>query len=249
MDLYYEVSGKGKPLVLLHSGAADLRDWTYITPLLAKQYKVIALDGRGAGKSPVPLTPPNYVEDLNKLLNHMELEKVTLVGHSIGGQLATEFTLEYPELVEKLILIAPGLSGFVYSNEFISKIQAVSEAALNLDKMVELALEVPTNKVIINHPNRKLMDDMLRHHFIRLKEWATFESIWPEVPAIERLSELSAKTLYMIGKMDHVENYRLSEYFRQVPDIQFVEIEGADHMVTLTHPMEAANHILRFLEE
>lgn len=52
MDLYYEVNGNGHPVVLLHSGGADLRDWTFLTSLLAKHYKVVTFDGRGTGKSP-----------------------------------------------------------------------------------------------------------------------------------------------------------------------------------------------------
>ena len=51
MDLHYEVNGNGYPVVLLHSGGADLRDWTFVAPLLSKHYMVVSFDGRGAGKS------------------------------------------------------------------------------------------------------------------------------------------------------------------------------------------------------
>lgn len=118
MDLYYEVNGNGHPVVLLHSGGTDLRDWAFVAPLLARDYKVVAFDGRGTGKSPAPLKNANYVEDLLSLLDHLELEKATLIGHSIGGQIATEFALNYPERVSNLVLIAPSLSGFNYSQEF-----------------------------------------------------------------------------------------------------------------------------------
>lgn len=54
MDLYYESNGEGHPVVLIHSGGADLREWTFVASLLAKNYKVVAFDGRGAGQSPSP---------------------------------------------------------------------------------------------------------------------------------------------------------------------------------------------------
>jgi hypothetical protein len=68
MDLYYEVQGQGAPIVLRHSGGADKRDWQFIAPLLAQTFEVITFDGRGAGQSPPPFTPANYVEDLRQLL-------------------------------------------------------------------------------------------------------------------------------------------------------------------------------------
>lgn len=111
MDLYYEIQGQGEPVVLLHSGGADLRDWQFIAPQLAKNYQVIAFDGRGAGQSPPLLEPANYVEDLKKLLDHFGIQQAALVGHSIGGQIATDFALAYPNRVSKLVLVAPGLSG------------------------------------------------------------------------------------------------------------------------------------------
>jgi pimeloyl-ACP methyl ester carboxylesterase len=99
MDLHYEVQGKGEAVVLIHSGGADLRDWELIAPQLAQTYQVITFDGRGAGQSPPLLEPANYVEDLRQLLDHLHLDRVILVGHSIGGQIATDFALAYPDRV------------------------------------------------------------------------------------------------------------------------------------------------------
>jgi pimeloyl-ACP methyl ester carboxylesterase len=107
MDLHYEVQGKGEAVVLIHSGGADLRDWEFIAPQLAQTYQVIAFDGRGAGQSPPLLEPANFVEDLRQLLDHLNLDRVILVGHSIGGQIATDFALAYPDRVTRLVLVAP----------------------------------------------------------------------------------------------------------------------------------------------
>lgn len=94
MDLYYEVNGNGHPVVIL-TGGADVRNWTFVASLLAKHYKVVAFDGRGTGKSPSPLDDVNHVEDLLSLLDHLKINHATLIGHSMGGQIATEFALNF----------------------------------------------------------------------------------------------------------------------------------------------------------
>jgi pimeloyl-ACP methyl ester carboxylesterase len=249
MDLYYEVSGNGKPVVLLHSGGADLRDWSYVAPLLAKHYKVVTFDGRGTGKSPAPLELTNYVEDLLSLLDHLELDKTTLIGHSMGGQIATEFALNYPERVSKLVLIAPSLSGFNYSQEFITYINKINEAAPDIEKMLELSLSALLYHVVMASPHRNLMVQMQRHYFKRILKWPAFEMIWPQPPAIDRLEELTVKTLFIIGKEDFQDNHCVADCFRKVPKVRFVELADADHMVTLTHPENLNHHITYFMEE
>ncbi|WP_028775734.1 alpha/beta fold hydrolase [Shimazuella kribbensis] len=249
MDLYYEIHGTGKPIVLLHSGGADLRDWKFLVPLLAKKYKVVTWDGRGAGKSPSPIEPPNYVNDLLELFDHLEIDKATLVGHSIGGQIATEFALLYPDRFSELVLISPSLSGFPYSDEFVSYMQQIQDAAPDMDKMIELALSAPLYSITMAGPHRNLLIQMLEHHIQKTSEWGTFDSIWPQPRAIEKLGELVIKTLFIIGEVESLDNKRVEDCFREVPDIRFDHIIGADHMVTLTHPNELYRLISRFMEE
>lgn len=249
MDLYYEVSGQGKPVVLLHSGGADLRDWKFVVPLLAKHYQVITVDGRGAGKSPSPIEPSNYVKDFLTLLDHLEIDKAALVGHSIGGRVATDFALEYPERVSELVLIAPSLSGFRYSQEFEDWMQKINSAFPDLDKVVELSFDAPSYRIIKSSPNWDLAVQMMRYHLKKIGEWGTFESIWPEPPAAERLDAITVKTLFIIGEEELPDNRKVAECFRKVPNIRFNHVSGADHLVTLTHPEDLNRHISCFLEE
>lgn len=154
MDLYFEITGNGHPVVLIHSGGADLRQWTFLASLLSKDYKVIAFDGRGAGKSPSPIKHANYVDDVLALMDYLELNQATLIGHSMGGQIATDFSLNYPERVSKLVLIAPSLTGFPYSKEFEQYHDKILESAPNIDKMLDLALHSPTYQVVIDSPQK-----------------------------------------------------------------------------------------------
>ncbi|WP_079527955.1 alpha/beta fold hydrolase [Halobacillus hunanensis] len=246
MDLYYEVNGNGHPVILL-TGGADVRNWTFVASLLAKHYKVVAFDGRGTGKSPSPSEDINHVEDLISLLNHLGIDRATLIGHSMGGQIATEFALNYPERVSKLVLLAPGLSGFSYSKEFEENMKTIHEAAPDIDKMVELLLNDSSYRVVTKSPHRNLMVQMLRHHMNRMFEWPAVKLIWPQPPAIERLGDLKAKTLLIIGKEDSHDNLRVANYFRKNSDARVIEIPGADHMINLTHPEKLYRQITDFM--
>jgi pimeloyl-ACP methyl ester carboxylesterase len=249
MDLHYEVQGKGEAVVLIHSGGADLRDWEFIAPQLAQTYQVITFDGRGAGQSPPLLEPAHYVEDLRQLLDHFNLDRTILVGHSIGGQIATDFALAYPDRVTRLVLVAPGLSGFQFSPDVQQWFGQIKAAAPDVEKMVERMLEHPVYSVVMSSPQRQHMVEMTMHNTKRSFEWKTYEMRWAQPPTIDRLSELQTKTLFIIGKQDMADNLHVAELFQQVPDIRFAYIEGADHMPTLTHADEVSSKIIQFLTE
>lgn len=249
MDLYYEIQGKGEPIVLLHSGGADLRDWQFITPQLAKTHQVITFDGRGAGKSPPLLEPAKYVEDFRQLLDHLSIAQAVLVGHSIGGQIATDFALAYPHRVSKLVLVAPGLSGSKFSPEVEQWFGEIRAVAPDVEKMVNVMLAHPVYSVVMSSPQRNLMIEMSKHNLLRSFEWKTVEMLWAQPPTIKRLDQIQTQTLFIIGTQDMADNLHTAELFRMVPNIRFAQIEGADHMPTLTHPEEISMLITEFVSE
>jgi pimeloyl-ACP methyl ester carboxylesterase len=249
MDLYYEIHGQGEPIALLHSGGADLRDWQFIAPQLAQNYRVIAFDGRGAGKSPPLLEPANFVEDLKNLLDRLQIERAILVGHSIGGQIATDFALAYPDRVSKLVLVAPGLSGHRFSPAVEEWFGQVWAAAPDAEKMTQISLSQCVYSVVMSSPQQDLMAAMTRHNIERALEWKTAQMQWAQPPTIERLHELQTKTLFIIGTQDMADNLHTAQLFQQLPNIRFDRIEGADHMPTLTHPDRIVRSISAFLSE
>jgi pimeloyl-ACP methyl ester carboxylesterase len=252
MDLHYEVQGNGEPIVFMHSGMADLRDWEFIVPQLAPTYKCIAFDGRGAGKSPSPVEIPNYVEDLKNLLDFLDIEQTVLVGHSIGGAIGTDFAMAYPSRVSKLVLVAPGLTGYQFSPELVQRFQQIQDAAPDIKKMVELSLELPSYKVVMASPQRDRMISMSTHNMKRSLEWQHVwknVQVWGELPVVPELNKLTVKTLFIIGAEDSEDCFGIADVFKQVPDIQRVKIPGADHMVTLTHSMEVSSIIKEFVTE
>ena len=112
--LYYEVMGAGHPLVLLHEGIADSRMYDDQFNAFAQRYRVVRFDLRGFGQSDLPPgdEPVALYEDLYGLLALLGIKKTYVLGMSMGGAIALDFTLAHPVMVDALILVAPGVSGY-----------------------------------------------------------------------------------------------------------------------------------------
>lgn len=108
ISLYYQEKGKGIPFVLLHGNGGDGNYFKSQIDYFSDNYKMIAVDTRGHGKSPrgnAPFTMNQFVEDLNNLLKKLELSQVILLGFSDGANIAMKYAIKYPEKIKALILI------------------------------------------------------------------------------------------------------------------------------------------------
>lgn len=103
--LYFEMTGSGEPIVLIHGGQMDCRIWDAEVELLRSNYRVIRYDVRGYGRSPAPTEVYSLHEDLARLLDRLEVPKAHLVGLSLGGAAAIDFAIAHPERVGKLVVV------------------------------------------------------------------------------------------------------------------------------------------------
>ena len=101
----------GPTILLLHAGVADRRSWYDVADRLHDVGAVVAYDRRGFGTSPPSATPYRDLDDLVAVLDQLSADPVWLVGSSRGGRLALDLTLEHPERVTGLVLLAPAVSG------------------------------------------------------------------------------------------------------------------------------------------
>jgi len=105
--IYYEVHGKGFPLVLISGLGGCSASWLPVLNVLSRYFRVIVFDNRGAGRSSVPDKPyeiSDMSEDLYYLLKYLNITSTHIIGHSMGGYIAQEFAIKYPEITAKLIL-------------------------------------------------------------------------------------------------------------------------------------------------
>ncbi|MDJ0702896.1 MAG: alpha/beta fold hydrolase [Leptolyngbyaceae cyanobacterium MO_188.B28] len=111
IDLFYAIEGsKDYEFLLLIAGFdGDSSTWTAMMPSLAEQYRVLYFDNRGVGQSSAPDSPYSIKQmamDAAALLEHLNISKVHVAGHSMGGQIAQELALACPEKVQSLIILA-----------------------------------------------------------------------------------------------------------------------------------------------
>lgn len=110
--LYYEIYGKGEPLLMLHGGVYGYIDeFAPLIPKLAEKYQVICLATRGHVKSDIghePFTYEQRASDAFKVIKHLELRKVTVIGFSDGGYSALKLAALYPEVVTKMVVMGAG---------------------------------------------------------------------------------------------------------------------------------------------
>lgn len=106
-NIYYEVYGKGKPLVLLMGLGCHSGLWIYQTPVFSRSYQVILIDNRGVGRSDKPAGDYSIemmADDTANVLKALGISKAHILGMSMGGAIAQKFALRYPQMVDKLVL-------------------------------------------------------------------------------------------------------------------------------------------------
>ncbi len=249
--LYYEVSGKGHPLVLIHGGNMDMRMWDMQFNVFAKAYKVIRYDVHGFGKSDVPTKGFSHTQDLYSLLKFLHVDRAYIIGLSLGGRIAIDFALEHPEMVDALVLAAPGLSGYRFSDESRERSWATIEAARDegFAKATEMWLKSPYMSPAMKNPAIKQRLQQLAlenaHHWL---ENPYFERE-TKPPATQRLSQIHVPTLLIVGDRD-------------IPDIQKIVdtlatgiagakkqiIHGAGHIINMENPEEFNQAMQSFLD-
>jgi pimeloyl-ACP methyl ester carboxylesterase len=109
MNLYYEIHGKGFPVVLAHGYCASIRLWRHQIPLLSQHYTVVAYDARGHGLSTAPAGKEHYtlsalVEDMYGLLRHLDISQAYIAGHSMGGATVIGFAARHPEMTRAALI-------------------------------------------------------------------------------------------------------------------------------------------------
>jgi pimeloyl-ACP methyl ester carboxylesterase len=248
-QLYYEVLGEGPPLVLIHGGSLHHGMWDDQFDLFARDYRVVRYDVRGFGQSGSSEVPHSQWEDLRALLEHLEIERTDIVGLSLGGRIAVDFALTHPERVNRLVLVGPGLSGWQF--EPAPWLTEVGEAMRVGDKRAaaEAWLRSPYLEAAMEDP--EVAERVRRLTLENESSWVpVFRAHALNPPATERLGDLAAPALLVVGSRDDVEIHRIAELLTEkVPDLQRVDIEGAGHMVNMERPEQFNRAVLEYLRE
>ena len=110
IQVYYEVYGEGRPLVLLHGSFYTIdMNWAELIPELSKSRKVIAIEMQGHGHSPFSereLSITTLASDVEKLMDYLKIDSADVAGYSMGGSVAYQFAVQSPKRLRKLVIIS-----------------------------------------------------------------------------------------------------------------------------------------------
>lgn len=253
--LYYEIAGRGEPLVLVHAGIADGRMWDGQIAAFARRYRVIRYDMRGFGRSAIVEGPYAHHGDLSALLDSLGLERAVLVGCSMGGRTIIDFALEYPERVRALVPVGSALSGFDAGEDPPQQWEELvaAEAAGDLERVSELEVQIWVDGPYrgperVDPGVRDLVREM---NLIALKNEASGlgEERPLEPPAVNRLVEIEVPTLVIVGDLDRPATIEAADLLaRRIPLARRAVIAGTAHLPNMERPQEFNRVALGFLE-
>jgi pimeloyl-ACP methyl ester carboxylesterase len=252
--LYYESIGSGPTVVLLHGGNLDRRMWDEQLPVFVPHFRVIRYDVRGFGRSGRADSAFQNHVDLYDLLQHLAVRRVSLVGLSLGGRIAIDFALDHPEMVLKLVLAGPGLSGWTdWSAEDTSWLIVARRAAHAKDS-VGMAMAWLTSgymRPAMEHPElakrlRAIAADNATYWMGLFRDGDREQEADP--PALGRLSAIRAPTLLLVGDRDSPVIRRIVDTLAaNITGATVVRIRRAGHMVNMERPAEFNRAVLDFL--
>jgi pimeloyl-ACP methyl ester carboxylesterase len=251
--LFYEIAGSGPALVLIHGFSLDMRMWDDQYAVLAQRHRVLRYDARGFGRSAAPGAERySHAEDLQALLGYLEIEHTTLLGFSLGGGIAISFGLSFPAATDALIVASSTLPGRRWSADLAASFGAVQAAARTLglaaarSRWLQHELFVPIRA-------RPELDARFTQMVSDYSGWEWMNKDPqrdPEPPPAQRLGEIRARTLAIVGERDLPDFHAIAGLIqRDIPGARSVVLPGAGHMLNMEMPEQFNQLVLKFLTE
>ena len=250
----YEIRGDGEPLALVHGLAYDRAGWGRLPELLAERFRVVLIDNRGVGESDEPAGPYSVSQlaaDVAAVLDDAGIARTNLFGVSLGGYVAQEFALSYPERVEKLVLCSTAPGGARALPMPAAGVEAFGrfptmerEAGLRL--MVENSLG---ERGVRDVPG--LADEIYAYrleHAPSLAAWQAQAYAGAAYDNDARVESIAAPTLVVAGGADNVVDPRNAELLaRLIPDARAAIVPDRGHLLVWEDSERVAELVTEFL--
>lgn len=253
--LYYEQSGNGEPLILIHGNAGDRRHWDHQLLALADRFTVVRYDVRGFGRSSLPEegVPYSDFDDLRQLSDYLRIERAHLVGWSMGSGIAVDFVLAYPDRALSLVAVGPWVKGHSSPNadamyaDFGGVVAELS--AKGAEAGAAAWMKAPFFARTVRYPS-------VGDEFYRIAQdyswWALLNSspLQPLEPsAIERLGSIKVPTLALTAEYDMPACIEVAELLQQrVPGARKIVMAETGHLLHMEKPGQFNTQLVEFLE-
>ncbi len=255
--LYYEADGGGHPLVLIHAGFLDSRMWDAQFAIFSEKFRVIRYDVRGFGRSDRPRQNYSDRKDLFDLLKHLDIKSASLIGVSNGGRIALDFTVDYPEMVNALVLIGTGVSGYEVSGpdeekiwEPLDKAEKLQEEAMKANRVSEaVKIDIDLWASAQRPASRERIFAIAMDNSSTQADTPGRLQVRPSPPVFKRLSEIQTPTLLIVGDRDVKGMQLISQRLHMlIPNSKLIVLQGADHIANMSRPEEFDRAVMEFLE-
>ncbi|MFO7570881.1 MAG: alpha/beta fold hydrolase [Smithellaceae bacterium] len=256
IQIYYEEHGQGEPLVLINGLAFPMDLWFAQIEALSKDFRVIALDNRGIGRSDKPDCPYSVAmmaSDTVALLSKLGIGKAHIAGLSMGGFIGQEISLSYPERVNKLVLMATCMGGSragALGSPFWEK-AAAAIAGKSAREAYRIDLTLMSSPGFAEaHPD--LMDQAVA---LRMKNPQPLHAFLRQLNACQifdvtsRAEKIFQPTLIILGQDDPLFPMPLADDFRKaLPAAKMLVYENCGHAILLEKPDQLSADIREFLK-
>jgi 3-oxoadipate enol-lactonase len=254
-DIAYDEAGSGHPLLLVHAGIADRRMWDPVWNALTARFRVIRPDLRGFGGSIAATEPFTNWHDLARLLRALDAVPAHVIGVSMGGGASLDLALAEPYKVSRLVLVAPGLAGWDWADQLKTDWEA-EEAAWQRRDLDEVAwanvrtwIDGRVRGGLAPPALRQAVFDMYRPALELQAVEGAVDGDPLEPRAAERLAEVSAPTLVIVGELDQPDMMEIGEHLtRAIPHARLVRMPGVSHLPPMEAPETFVQIVTEFLE-
>lgn len=260
VSYHYEQKGAGEPLLFLHGFTGSMNTWHFLEARFARDYQLIFVDIIGHGHSGSPEDPQRYAinevaKDLSVLLDLLNLDKVHLIGYSMGGRLALTFTCLFPERVASLILesSSPGLKTEEERMARRVRDQKLADSICEegipafVNRWEKLAL-FDSQKCLPESKRLALRKQRLSNQSIGLSRSLIGMGTGAQPSWWERLPALHIPILLITGALDAKFCRIASELRNRLPDADWQVVSDAGHAVHLERPSDYQKLIHTFVQ-
>ena len=250
--MHIKIIGKGRPIVLIHGWGMSGKIWEEISKLMSDKNKLYIIDLPGMGKS--QLIKPYKIDDLIKKIHELIPDKVTIIGWSLGGQIAMKYYLKYPKTVNYLVCISSTPCfikklGWEYgvSINFLSKFKKdlLSNWQKTLKKFFLLQIKEDKKKDSIL---KKLENNFIDEQRPKKEGLDKALKILEEIDMRNDLKNINVPTLIISGKRDVITNYKASIWMQsKIKKSEIFIFDSAGHMPFISYQRECFELIKKFI--
>ena len=244
----YKLEGSGETLVFIHGLSDSLLYWEYLASNLKDQYQVLRVDLRGHGESELKddeLTIGLFADDLHCLLRELNIGKVCLIGFSLGGAVALDFAIRYPQMVSSLVL----MSSFYRADEHLENIFNQFKNALRkgFEDFYDLILPMVLCPDVIND-NRKNLEVLKEFASLSANTQAYIQACDAglDFDVEDKLSQIDVPTLILAGKYDEITVLESQkELQRKITNSKLIVFDDVKHNLLVGKNNEEILNILK----